>query len=476
MPSSRTPSRTRPTPAPLPQSLCRMLSGLSAAAVRALGTQDRRRPALPEPTAGGLAALLPELSEAPSGRLDYRVPLIAPMKAGKSTLLNAIVCQELLPSRGPAMTVLPTRVVPVAHHAVPGPVLTLAPETAARLDGLADRLRAPGRRAAVAAAVNRHPQLVSAALARPGPPGTGDRGHEGTATVRRALAGLNDLLRLALLALPEEVALREVLALHAPEAVVPVPWLASAPEGGRLVLVDTPGPDEELLPGVLNHFVAREVRHAHEVLVVRDATRRGSTAEACVDRLLAEAAPGTGAVPAFTVLNRADLIPAEQVAQVSGPAPAAADGAPGRTGRTAARQALAAASVLWPRADSGHGENAQQAAVIELLRGLFPLDWEDRVDTMLARHAHAVAQRAWDRSGMPSVMTSFVHDRGRAPGGWALARLLARLAPLTGPPPPPRRAAAPRTPLDDLAVLADRRQRVADAARSHFAGLAIEWR
>ncbi|MGW6978389.1 hypothetical protein ACWGE1_02895 [Streptomyces sp. NPDC054932] len=475
MPSSGTPTRTRPTPAPLPRELCRMLSGLSAAAVRALGTHDRRRPALPEPTAGELRALLPELSEAPSGRLDYRVPLIAPMKAGKSTLLNAIVCQELLPSRGPAMTVLPTRVVPVAHHAVPGPVLTLAPETAARIDGLAAQLRAPGRRAAVADAVNRHPQLASAAHAPPAPPGTGDPRGEGTDTVRRALAHLNDLLRLALLVLPEEVALREVLALRAPEAVVPVPWLASAPEGGRLVLVDTPGPDEELLPGVLNHFVAHEVRHAHEVLVVRDATRRGATAEAGVDRLLAEAAPGTGRAPAFTVLNRTDLVPAEQVAQVTGPA-VPADGAADRTGRTAARQALAAASVLWPRADGGQSATAQHAAAVELLRGLFPLDWEDRVDTMLARQTRALAQRAWDRSGMPSVMASFVHDRGRAPGGWALARLLARLAPLAGPPPPPGRTTAPRTPADDLEVLADRRRRVADAARSHFAGLAIEWR
>ncbi|MGZ9934389.1 hypothetical protein ACXNSR_31410 [Streptomyces sp. NC-S4] len=475
MPSSGTPTRTRPTPTPLPQALCRMLSGLSAAAVHALGTHDRRRPPLPEATAGGLAALLPELSEAPSGRLDYRVPLIAPMKAGKSTLLNAIVCQELLPSRGPAMTVLPTRVVPVAHHALPGPVLTLAPETAARIDGLAARLRAPGRRAAVDAAVNRHPQLASAARAQPGPPGAGAPGHVGTHTVRRALTSLNDLLRLALHALPEEVALREVLALRAPEAVVPVPWLSSPPEGGRLVLVDTPGPDEELLPGVLNHFVAHEVGHAHEVLVVRDATRRGSTAEARVDRLLAEAAPDSGRTPVFTVLNRTDLVPAEQLAQLTG-ALAHADDTSVRTGRTAARQALAAASVLWPRSDSGADDAGRHAAAIELLRGLFPIDWEDRVDTVLGRQTDALAQRAWDRSGMPSVMAAFVHDRGRTPGGWALARLLARLAPLVGPPPPPGRATTPRTAADDLAVLGDRRRRVADAARSHFAGLAIEWR
>lgn len=32
---------------------------------------------------------------------------VAPMKAGKSTLLNAMLGYDLLPARGPAMTVLP---------------------------------------------------------------------------------------------------------------------------------------------------------------------------------------------------------------------------------------------------------------------------------------------------------------------------------------------------------------------------------
>ena len=78
---------------------------------------------LADPAAGGselpaenvnrLRALLPANHEADSGRLhdlEYRVTLVAPMKAGKSTLLNAMLSQDLLPARGPAMTVLPTRV------------------------------------------------------------------------------------------------------------------------------------------------------------------------------------------------------------------------------------------------------------------------------------------------------------------------------------------------------------------------------
>ncbi len=42
--------------------------------------------------------------------LQLRMAVVAPMKAGKSTIINAIAGQELLPSRNTAMTVLPTEI------------------------------------------------------------------------------------------------------------------------------------------------------------------------------------------------------------------------------------------------------------------------------------------------------------------------------------------------------------------------------
>ncbi|MFI9586593.1 dynamin family protein [Streptomyces sp. NPDC052236] len=393
------------------------------------------------------------------------------MKAGKSTLLNAIVCQDLLPSRGPAMTVLPTHVVPVCRRSVPEPVLTLASATAAQLGTIAARLTAPDRRTAVDAAMERHPQLASAAARSQQQTGSFPRRLNGTEAVRQGLADLNDLLRLALLALPEEIALREVRALRAPEVVVPVPWLASDPAGGWLVLVDTPGPDEDLLPGVLNHFVEEEIRRAHEVLVILDATRHGSTAEAVVARLLTTVAPSPGRAETFTVLNRADLVGEEEPRPGTRRLPIAA-GASGHAVRTVARQGLAAASVLWSQ--PGTGQSGKMTA--HFLRTVFPLDWEERTASLSAERVHTLAQQTWDRSGIPAVMDQFIDCRGRDPGGWALARLLARLAPLTGPPAPPQHPAAPRKPPNDLADLANRRHQVAHAARSHYAGLAIEWR
>ncbi|NJK53246.1 MAG: hypothetical protein HC936_11345 [Leptolyngbyaceae cyanobacterium SU_3_3] len=44
-------------------------------------------------------------------RLELRLAIVAPTNAGKSTILNAIAGQEYLPSRGTAMTAIPTEVV-----------------------------------------------------------------------------------------------------------------------------------------------------------------------------------------------------------------------------------------------------------------------------------------------------------------------------------------------------------------------------
>ncbi len=43
--------------------------------------------------------------------LELRMAIVAPMKAGKSTITNAIIGQEILPSRNAAMTTLPTEII-----------------------------------------------------------------------------------------------------------------------------------------------------------------------------------------------------------------------------------------------------------------------------------------------------------------------------------------------------------------------------
>lgn len=59
-------------------------------------------------------------------QLELRMAVVAPMKAGKSTIVNAIVGQDLLPSRNAAMTTLPTEIV--FKDGIEEPVLILSEE------------------------------------------------------------------------------------------------------------------------------------------------------------------------------------------------------------------------------------------------------------------------------------------------------------------------------------------------------------
>jgi ribosome biogenesis GTPase A len=59
-------------------------------------------------------------------KLELRMAIVAPMKAGKSTIVNAIVGQDILPSRNAAMTTLPTEIVFNAE--LLEPALRLSPE------------------------------------------------------------------------------------------------------------------------------------------------------------------------------------------------------------------------------------------------------------------------------------------------------------------------------------------------------------
>lgn len=58
--------------------------------------------------------------------LELVMSIVAPMKAGKSTIINAVVGQDLLPSRNAAMTTLPTAIL--FDDQLEFPLLTLSSE------------------------------------------------------------------------------------------------------------------------------------------------------------------------------------------------------------------------------------------------------------------------------------------------------------------------------------------------------------
>lgn len=227
-------------------------------------------------------------------RVEVRIPVLAPMNAGKSTLLCALLGHEVLPRRAQAMTVLATRLV-TGGPAVSTPLLRLEPELLEQVDDLADRLRTRLTGGAPAE-LRGHPHLarLAGALMAGGPVLRNET--SGAEAVERCLFWLNDFARLAILLLPE---------LHTRRLV---DWLPEVrvPGEGHLVFVDTPGRNETIGTSLLDDIALKHLATAHACLVLLDYTQLGSTSEAAFAERIRPALDVLDDTLVWLVVNRID--------------------------------------------------------------------------------------------------------------------------------------------------------------------------
>lgn len=98
-------------------------------------TKDGKEPVLSRERAEEIDELL-EGEEDKVSRLEITLAVAGTVKAGKSTVVNAIIRTEALPNRARPMTALPTVIRDKSDRFEPG--LTI--NNAAALNGLADRI------------------------------------------------------------------------------------------------------------------------------------------------------------------------------------------------------------------------------------------------------------------------------------------------------------------------------------------------
>ena len=206
-------------------------------------------------------------------RLEFVVAVVGTMKAGKSTVINAIVGTEVLPTRNRPMTALPTliRHTPGATN----PVLLV--ENPAPLASLAEKLRA-----------NRgihelRDDIELGDTVRAVESGNAIKHrYEGAQEIRDYLETLNDLVRLST-ELEEEFPFEDYDEIQElPVIEVEFAHLREL-EGssGSLVLLDTPGPNESDQPH-LKEMLREQLGNASGVMVVLDYTQLKSEADADV--------------------------------------------------------------------------------------------------------------------------------------------------------------------------------------------------
>lgn len=350
--------------------------------------------------------------------LELRMAIVAPMKAGKSTIINAIVGQEILPSRNAAMTTLPTEII--FEPQLVEPVLML---TGQIQDIFRDTFTALQRKIAelglsrVQERMAQYPHLAKLPEKIQSMGGIAIESKiSGRLPIINSLRALNDIIRLCSVLDPLSDPLQSLI--DVPRIYTPFyrsGITEKADIAGKLVIVDTPGPNEAGENLKLVNVVAEQLQASSVILIVLNFTELNTKAEEEIKKDVERVIELRGKDNLYVLVNKVDQrkegdMTPEQVRQFV----AAEFGIGGgekndRVFEISARWAFSAANFLGevqqnPRADVGQLRTARSLA-----QDVFPLDWEEELQETTVAQLQKKAEKLWNKSGFDVFLTNAVN-------------------------------------------------------------------
>lgn len=349
--------------------------------------------------------------------LELRMAIAAPMKAGKSTIINSIVGYELLPSRNAAMTTLPTELV--LKQNLDQPVLTLSPELLSVFqkawDILKQRIQELGD-ARVSIQIGEYPhlqkllQVVRDSIAFPIRAKT-----YGRSKIIKTLEDLNDIIRLcsqlAPLADPLQ-ALTDVPRIETPfshfQGEVPTEAL------GNLVIVDTPGPNEAGENLRLVGVVEEQLQKSSLVLIVLDYTMLKTLAAEAIRIDVEKVIKIRGKESLYVLVNKVDQrtdkdMTPEQVQQfVTAEFDLDPSSIEERVFEISARRAFVASSFKQELIESPSVLLNQMRMARPLAQEVFGIDWEEELEAADVELLERKAERVWKKSGFSPFLNQAI--------------------------------------------------------------------
>jgi GTPase SAR1 family protein len=224
-------------------------------------------------------------------RLELRMAIVAPMKAGKSTIINALIGDNILPTRGSAMTTLPTEIA--FHKETACPTLILTKEGIDLIMKLQHRIQLylKSTKSSVEEIFHNQTQLVKIAVdifgSKTGCYFIPLANTTGLNQIQQTLTFINDLVRIYLILSKKEdsdlkdVSLKPLLQksirLEVPAGSLRYENINDTETSvGNLTIVDTPGPNEASASQELQEIVRGELQKAAIVILVLNFTTMGT--------------------------------------------------------------------------------------------------------------------------------------------------------------------------------------------------------
>lgn len=340
--------------------------------------------------------------------LQLRMAIVAPMSAGKSTIINAIVGQDLLPSRSTAMTTLPTKIL--LNKEISEPTLILSEQT---IDVFQETFATINRQiqllgnSAIEESIGQYSYLMQLVeevknnvnLSLP-------KKVSGRAEISKVLIRLNDLIRLCATLDPCFDPLAE--SIDVPCIETPF-WLSQNNQAGEqlgnLVIVDTPGPNEAGENLKLTSVVERELQKSSIVLIVLDFTQLNNKAAEEIKKQVRPIIDLIGQENLYVLINKVDQrrqgdMSTEEVKKfVFADLGLSESNNTNKVFEISAIRAFAATKFLLELQQHPERDLTEMETATSLAREVFGIDWEEELEDTTIKVLQKKAQRLWIKSG-----------------------------------------------------------------------------
>ena len=336
--------------------------------------------------------------------LELRMAIIAPMKAGKSTIINSIIGQELLPSRHTAMTTLPTEIVFKAD--LTEPTLTLSPKILAvfqtALMVLRWQFKVLGSER-MQEKMAQYPHLLNLLELISGTAEPLRVKTSGRLEIRQALTLLNDIIRLCSLLNPAQDPIAQLIDVPCVETPFWQQGELSA-RLGNLVIVDTPGPNEAGAQLKLTAVVEEQLRRSSMVLIVLDFTQLNNQAAEAIKEQVEPVLELLSKENLYVLVNKIDQrrqgdLTLKQVKEFVFADLGLSIKDTERVFEVSAIQAFAAARFLRERQQNPNGAVAEMESAEALAQEALGARWETKLQQATINDLAAEADYLWEDSG-----------------------------------------------------------------------------
>jgi GTPase Era involved in 16S rRNA processing len=350
--------------------------------------------------------------------LKLRMAIAAPMNAGKSKIINAIIGQELLPSSATAMTTLPTEIVLKENAAEP--ILKLSPGICEAFKKALDAIRLKIEQKGMEEVLKHtgeYPHLASLLQEIHSDTDFGiSEEIYGRKNINKILTELNHIIRLCnILAVSQD---QDPLQLLNDNDIpsIETPFFRTQQNQqleklGNLVIVDTPGPSEAGVSEKLEIVVSKQLKRSQLVLLVLNFTELRAEAAEKIKAEVHKVIRTSSQENLYVLVNKIDErrrgdIDTEMVKQFV--ANNLELGDTDRVFEVSARQAFCAKDFLRQSSLSNQDIKDHEASQA-LAREVWPVDWEDELKDATVEKLQKKAVKLWEVSKFASFLEEAIN-------------------------------------------------------------------